>query len=74
MRVSGLYRVGGGATAFKDRLDSICTQVSEAIEDGAIIVLSDRHADAGHAPIPSLLLTAAVHHHLIREKTRTVAI
>jgi glutamate synthase (NADPH) large chain len=70
--VSGLYRVHGGATALKQRLDSICAQVSEAIEDGArIIVLSDRHANAENAPIPSLLLTAAVHHHLIREKTRT---
>ena len=43
-----------------------------AIADGAkIIVLSDRHSNAELAPIPSLLLTAAVHHHLIREKTRT---
>ena len=44
----------------------------EAIAGGArIIVLSDRHSTADLAPIPSLLLTAAVHHHLIREKTRT---
>ena len=46
--------------------------VSEAIADGArIIVLSDRYSNAELAPIPSLLLTSAVHHHLIREKTRT---
>ena len=36
-----------------------------------MIVLSDRHSGAELAPIPSLLLTAAVHHHLVREKTRT---
>ena len=43
-----------------------------AIADGArIIVLSDRHCTAELAPIPSLLLTGAVHHHLVREKTRT---
>ena len=36
-----------------------------------IIVLSDRHSTAELAPIPSLLLTSAVHHHLIREKPRT---
>ena len=43
-----------------------------AIADGArIIVLSDRHSTAELAPIPSLLLTGAVHHHLVREKTRT---
>jgi glutamate synthase (NADPH/NADH) large chain len=70
--VSGLYRVAGGAAALRQRLDDICRHVSEAIEDGArIIVLSDRHSDAVMAPIPSLLLTSAVHHHLIRERTRT---
>ncbi len=54
------------------RLDEICLEVSAAIADGArIVVLSDRNSDATYAPIPSLLLTAAVHHHLIREKTRT---
>ena len=47
-------------------------EVSEAIADGArVIVLSDRHSTAELAPIPSLLLTGAVHHHLVREKTRT---
>ncbi len=35
------------------------------------IILSDRHSNAELAPIPSLLLTAAIHHHLVREKTRT---
>ena len=34
-------------------------------------MLSDRYSSDELAPIPSLLLTAAVHHHLIREKTRT---
>ena len=47
-------------------------EVSAAIADGArFIVLSDRDSDAELAPIPSLLLTSAVHHHLIRERTRT---
>ncbi len=70
--VSGLYRVAGGGTALRERLAEINAEVSAAIEDGArIIVLSDRHSDAEQAPIPSLLLTASVHHHLIREKTRT---
>ena len=55
-----------------ERLDEICAEVSEAIAGGArIIVLSDRHSTAELAPIPSLLLTGAVHHHLVREKTRT---
>jgi glutamate synthase (NADPH/NADH) large chain len=70
--VSGLYDVDGGGEALAARLEEICAGVSEAIADGArIVVLSDRDSDARKAPIPSLLLTAAVHHHLIRERTRT---
>ncbi|MBO9520396.1 MAG: glutamate synthase large subunit [Nocardioidaceae bacterium] len=68
----GLYDVTGGGAALEARLDEICAEVSAAIAEGArVIVLSDRHSDANRAPIPSLLLTAAVHHHLVREKTRT---
>ena len=72
--ISGLYRVAGGGLALKRALDAIRSEVSKAIADGArIIVLSDRNGDDVLAPIPSLLLTAAVHHHLIREKKRTQA-
>jgi glutamate synthase (NADPH/NADH) large chain len=68
----GLYDVEGGGEALARRIDEICAEVSEAIANGArIIVLSDRHSTADLAPIPSLLLTGAVHHHLVREKTRT---
>ncbi|MFI1806340.1 glutamate synthase large subunit [Streptomyces californicus] len=70
--LSGLYRVSGGGDALAARIEAICGEVDAAIEDGArLIVLSDRHSDAEHAPIPSLLLTSAVHHHLIRTKQRT---
>ncbi len=70
--LSGLYRVGDGGQALAARIDEICAEADAAIEAGArLIVLSDRHSDAEHAPIPSLLLTAAVHHHLIRTKQRT---
>ncbi len=68
----GLYEVEGGGEAMAARIEEICREVSEAIEAGArIVVLSDRHSTAELAPIPSLLLTAAVHHHLVREKSRT---
>jgi glutamate synthase (NADPH/NADH) large chain len=68
----GLYDVAGGGAAMAARLDEICAEVSQAIANGArVIVLSDRHCTAELAPIPSLLLTGAVHHHLVREKTRT---
>ena len=70
--VSGLFRVAGGGLALKRSLDAIRSEVSKAIDNGArIIVLSDRNGDEVLAPIPSLLLTAAVHHHLVREKKRT---
>ncbi|MFE3603022.1 glutamate synthase large subunit [Streptomyces sp. NPDC059096] len=70
--LSGLYRVSGGGDALAARIEEICAETDAAIESGARnIVLSDRHSDAEHAPIPSLLLTAAVHHHLIRTKQRT---
>ncbi|PSJ27303.1 glutamate synthase large subunit [Streptosporangium nondiastaticum] len=70
--LSGLYRVGGGGEALAARLTEICAEADAAIAGGArLIVLSDRHSDAEHAPIPSLLLTSAVHHHLIRTKQRT---
>ncbi len=70
--ISGLYPVHGGGEAMRDALDRIRREVSTAIAGGAhLIVLSDRESTESMAPIPSLLLTSAVHHHLIREKART---
>ena len=70
--VRGLFPIADGGEGLKARIEEIRAEVSEAIKNGArIIVLSDRDGDGENAPIPSLLLTAAVHHHLIREKTRT---
>jgi glutamate synthase (NADPH/NADH) large chain len=70
--VRGLFPVTGDGNTLRNRLEEIKREVSQAIKDGAhVIVLSDRDGDAEDCPIPSLLLTAAVHHHLIREKTRT---
>ncbi len=68
----GLYRVDAGGAALAERLAEICAEVSAHIAEGArFVVLSDRDSTADLAPIPSLLLVSAVHHHLIREKTRT---
>jgi glutamate synthase (NADPH/NADH) large chain len=70
--ISGLYRVADGGEGLRSALDKVRQDVTEAIVQGArIIVLSDRNSDEVFAPIPSLLLTSAVHHHLIREKRRT---
>ena len=70
--VRGLYQVAGGGKALQRRLQEIFDAVDEAIEQGRnFIVLSDRDSNHTWAPIPSLLLTSAVHHHLLRRHTRT---
>ncbi|MFZ2749252.1 MAG: glutamate synthase central domain-containing protein, partial [Propioniciclava sp.] len=70
--VRGVYRLLGGPEELERRLEEICAEVSAAIDRGCrTIILSDRHSNIDMAPIPSLLLTAAVHHHLVRDKTRT---
>ncbi|WP_104200769.1 glutamate synthase large subunit [Cryobacterium sp. Y29] len=69
--IRGLYRVEEGTEALSQRLAAICVEVDEAIEAGALfIVLSDRDSNKDLAPIPSLLMIAAVHHHLIRTEHR----
>ena len=71
LRVRGLYRPDGGAAELAARLTEICEKVSAAVNRGVhYIVLSDRDSNAQWAPIPSLLLTSAVHHHLLRGANR----
>ncbi len=72
VKISGLYNVRGGSEALAARIEEIFAEVSAAVAQGErLIVLSDRDSSSELAPIPSLLLTAAVHHHLIRERNRT---
>ncbi|MDT5008929.1 MAG: glutamate synthase large chain [Mycobacterium sp.] len=67
-----LYPVAKGGAGLRAALDDVRTQASAAIAEGArTIVLSDRESDEKLAPIPSLLAVSAVHHHLVRERTRT---
>ncbi|MCZ0729352.1 glutamate synthase large subunit [Mycolicibacterium iranicum] len=67
-----LYPVNRGGQGLKEALDNVRAKVSSAIREGArIIVLSDRESDESMAPIPSLLSVSAVHHHLVRDRTRT---
>ncbi|WP_228545716.1 glutamate synthase large subunit [Microcella flavibacter] len=69
--IKGLYRVDKGPKALEKRIQAMCDEVDEAIADGAqFIVLSDRDSTADLAPVPSLLMLAAVHHHLIRTEKR----
>ena len=65
-------RCSVAATACASRSTRCAARSVDAIAGGAnLVILSDRYATPELAPIPSLLITAAVHHHLIREKTRT---
>ncbi|MBN6041673.1 glutamate synthase large subunit [Amycolatopsis sp. 195334CR] len=69
--LSGLYEVDGGAAALAEAIERVRREASEAIAAGArTLVLSDRDSDHRMAPIPSLLLVSAVHHHLVRTKER----
>ena len=53
-------------------MDELCDKADHAIADGVnILILSDRGVDRENAPIPALLAVAGLHHHLIREGTRT---
>src|ERR671920_346475 len=71
VRITGHFDVTGGGPALALAITDLRTKVSKAIAAGARnIVLSDRDCDEKRAPIPSLLMTAAVHHHLVRERTR----
>jgi len=67
-----VYAAAALGNGLATALDNICEQSSAAIKAGYdLIILSDRNIDVEMAPIPALLAVAAVHHHLIREGTRT---
>jgi glutamate synthase (NADPH/NADH) large chain len=69
--VRGLYRVEDGERALQDRIEAMRDEVDRAIERGAeFIVLSDRDSSRELAPVPSLLMISAIHHHLIRKQNR----
>jgi glutamate synthase (NADPH/NADH) large chain len=65
------FRADGNPGSLKKGLDRLCRYATDAVEDGfEVLILSDRAIDSEHAPIPSLLAAAAVHHHLIRKGYR----
>jgi glutamate synthase (NADPH/NADH) large chain len=65
------YRADGKPGSMQKALERLCRYAVDAVEDGfEVLILTDRSIDSEHAPIPSLLATAAVHHHLIRKGLR----
>ena len=67
-----LYKIAEGGRGLRHAIRNICLAASRAVDDGVtVIILSDRGGDENLAPIPAVLATAAVHHHLISEMKRT---
>ena len=72
LTLSMVYPVSEGGRGLESALSELCNQASAAISSGyQIVILSDRDVGPRMAPIPALLAVSAVHHHLIREGTRT---
>jgi glutamate synthase domain-containing protein 2/glutamate synthase domain-containing protein 1/glutamate synthase domain-containing protein 3 len=66
-----LFNVNARAGALAAALDELCARVEGLVDSGCnVVIVSDRAADAAHAPIPVLLACSAVHHHLVRHKKR----
>ena len=67
-----LFRSADGAAGLERALEDLNTQAAQAVAAGyTILILSDRGVSDELAPIPSLLATAGVHHHLVRQGART---
>jgi glutamate synthase (ferredoxin) len=67
-----LFNPKDGVKGLERVMDEICEKANHAIAEGVnIIILSDRGVNQDNAPIPALLAVSGLHHHLIREGTRT---
>ena len=70
--LDAVYPSSEGADGMKDALSRLCREAEQAVLDGFnILILSDRNTNRDSIPIPMLLATSAVHHHLIRAGLRT---
>ena len=71
-KLSCLFKASEGGAGLRSALDRLCAEAESAVRSGVnILILSDRGVSPDLAPIPMLLATGAVHHHLIRETLRT---
>src|SRR6266480_1086402 len=67
-----LFNAEEGAKGLETAMEKLFASADRAIQDNVnILVLSDRGIDASHAPVPAMLAVAGLHHHLIRQGTRT---
>lgn len=71
LKLPMLFEVSKGQAGLQEALERLCKQAEQSVTEGVnYIILSDKAADADHAPIPSLLAVSAVHHHLISVQKR----
>ncbi|MEO7193095.1 MAG: glutamate synthase large subunit [Vicinamibacterales bacterium] len=67
-----LFDPAAGGTGLEEAMDTLCAEAERAVRSGTtILILSDRGTSEHDAPIPSLLATSGVHHHLVRAGLRT---
>jgi glutamate synthase domain-containing protein 2/glutamate synthase domain-containing protein 3 len=72
LTLATLFPSADGNRGLESAVDELCRAAAQAVAAGCgVLVLSDRGMSADHAPIPSALAIAAVHHHLIREGLRS---
>ena len=72
IRLPMLFDASQGGTGLERALEDLKRRAADAVEAGyTILILSDRQADRVRAPIPSLLATSGVHHHLVAKGSRT---
>ena len=70
-KLSMTFPVAGGSQGLDEAVERLCREAEQAVDEGCnYVILSDRGVDAETAPIPALLATSAVHHHLIEKKKR----
>ena len=72
LTLPALFKVADAGDGLRGALDALCAQAEQAVRGGVnLLILSDRDVDPERAPIPMLLATGAVHHHLVRGGLRT---
>lgn len=72
--ISTLFPAGEGTGALEKALDRVCREAETAIDEGCtILILSDRGVSETEAPMPILLATGGVHHHLVNKQKRSSA-
>lgn len=71
-QLNAVYLADGKPGRLKEALEQLCKDADKALLDEGmnVLLISDREANEHFAPIPSLLATGTIHHHLTRKKLR----